>query len=58
MMGGRRFWWRALAVMAVTGFVYAMTAGVTFALRHPWMTDTQRMLHTWEALTFRTVEVP
>jgi hypothetical protein len=36
-----------------------MTVGhFVFALRHPWATETQRFLHTADALLFRSVEPP
>lgn len=36
--------------------VYVSVAFTVLRLRHPEMTETQLLLHTWEALTFRFVE--
>jgi len=43
------------------GFVLALTlwfisSQIVFALRHPWLTDTERLLYIEEALMFVTVE--
>ncbi len=34
---------------------YIAVAYSVFAFRHPGMTDTQRLLHTWDAFRFRTI---
>ncbi len=38
--------------------VYAAVSFTAFRLRHPWLTETQVLLHTPDALTWRTVEKP
>lgn len=38
--------------------LYLITASWLFALRHPWMTDTERFLNTHKALTFQRVYKP
>jgi len=45
-----RSWW-IWALLAVTTYVVA--AVVTHAFRHPELTDVQRLLRIWEALTWR-----
>jgi hypothetical protein len=35
--------------------VYYVIAQATFAMRHPWMTDTERFQRQKEAITFQTV---
>lgn len=38
--------------VAIFYYVYAQTV---FAFNHPWMTETERFVYSWEALTFQTV---
>jgi hypothetical protein len=45
----------AVALVASLYFVTAMTV---FGVRHPWLTDTQRLLLIGKALTFDTVPPP
>lgn len=46
-----------LKVMATIALcVYLIVANAAFALRHPWMTDTERFLYIGRALTFGRVE--
>lgn len=42
-------------VVLILVTVYYCIAQLTFALRHPWMTSTERFLHQKEAITFQTV---
>ena len=45
-----------LLSFAVYGAVaYLVVASVVFRFRHPWMTDTELIIHTIDALTFQTV---
>lgn len=50
--------WRSYAAMALVTFVtlYLLVASVVFGLRHPWATDTERLLHIGDALAFRTLD--
>lgn len=34
---------------------WMLVAEGVFAIRHPWATDTERFIHTFDALTFRFV---
>jgi hypothetical protein len=34
---------------------YFTIAITVFGFRHPWATDTERLIYTWEALTFQRV---
>lgn len=45
----RRIFYVAVAVITI----WLVVASITYALRHPEQTDTQRFLHTWDALKFR-----
>lgn len=46
-------------VSVLMGVAVWMGIGVVvMAFRHPWMTDTQRVLHMREALLFQKVERP
>lgn len=45
----------ALWVFAVLT-AYFLIAFIVFGFRHPWMTDTQRLLFTHRALMFDTVD--
>lgn len=48
-----------LAMLGLSLFCgYAGTAFLVFAWRHPWMTDTQRLLHAWDALCFNQLPMP
>jgi hypothetical protein len=42
----------------MTLVLWLVVAHAVFAFRHPWATDTQRFLHTFDALLFRSVEPP
>lgn len=46
----------AAKVVGVALLVYLAFASIVFQFRHPWMTETERFLYTWEAITFGTVE--
>lgn len=39
----------------VAAVLYLIVASATFSLRHPWATETERFLHTWDVLTFQKV---
>jgi hypothetical protein len=56
-MAGRRLNPYILAVMMALG-LWLVAAHAVFSFRHPWATDTQRFLHTLDALLFRSVEPP
>lgn len=43
----------AIAALAYGGAIYVAAAVVTFAIRHPELTDTQRFLRLWDALCWR-----
>jgi hypothetical protein len=32
---------------------WLVVAEIVFAVRHPWATDTERLIHIWDALTFK-----
>lgn len=54
-------WWRNvqewLILMAIIfPFAYLFAASAVFQLRHPWMTDTERMLYLYRALTWQSVD--
>lgn len=34
---------------------YLGLAHTVFGFRHPWMSDVERFLHTWDAMCFRTI---
>jgi hypothetical protein len=42
-----------VAVLVVV--LYVATAFVVFGLRHPWMTETEKFLCTFDAMAFRKV---
>lgn len=44
----------AAAILAVV--LYCGVAMSVFGWRHPWMTDTERFIYTWRALTWQTVD--
>ena len=44
--------WRVCALATL----WVAVAGTVFALRHPWATQTERVLYTVEALTFQRVD--
>jgi hypothetical protein len=56
-MTGKRLNPYILTVMMALGF-WLVIAHAVFAFRHPWATDTQRFLHTFDALLFRQVRRP
>lgn len=49
----RTSWWLELLIVLVV--LYIGVAHVVFALRHPWMTQTERLLWTGSAMTWATV---
>ena len=51
----RGFARRLLVVAGYAVALWAVLAGVVFAFRHPWATDTQRLTHIVDALLFRSV---
>lgn len=51
MNGANRIQWRTLALCVV--ILYLVAAHFAFALRHPELTDTQRMLRIVDALLWR-----
>jgi len=42
----------ALTYLTVVFFIYFIIANVTFAFRHPWATDMERLIHIGDALMF------
>lgn len=36
--------------------LYAIAAGTTFALRHPELTQTQRLIHFFDAMTWQKLD--
>jgi len=52
----KRFIGNLVGLFAILGFIYVLSAAVVFDLRHPWMTDTEKLVYGPEALTFQTVE--
>jgi hypothetical protein len=46
---------RSLSVVIYGAVAYLIVASVVFRFRHPWMTDTELIVHTIDALTFRSV---
>lgn len=42
--------------VALAAALYVVVATVTFALRHPWMTDTERTIYFPRALVFGSVD--
>jgi len=44
-----------LAIVLLLCALYAPVAYIVFGFRHPWATDTERFLYTYEALTFQKV---
>ena len=42
-----------LMYLLVAVALYAGVAGMVYRLRHPWMTETQILLHAWDALTWQ-----
>lgn len=47
-----RPWLIAIGVLLI---LYLGIASAVFAFRHPWATETERFLHTWDAICFRHV---
>lgn len=48
-------------IILIAVYLLAIWLGVSsviFALRHPWMTDTQRLLQLHRAILLQTVEQP
>lgn len=46
----------ALLALVLMPLLYVMFASVVFSLRHPWMTDTERFLYFYRAMTWQTVD--
>lgn len=42
--------------LALAPPLYVILASTVFAIRHPWMTDTERFLYLYRAMTWQTVE--
>lgn len=42
-----------LPILLVALVIYLMAAEIVFQFRHPWMTSTERFLHTPDALQFK-----
>jgi hypothetical protein len=38
--------------------LYAAVSGIVFRFRHPWMTETELIIHTMDSVLWRTVEKP
>lgn len=65
--GGRPRWLyrlvgraKAIAETAMVGLgvacvAWVIIATITFGFRHPWATDTERLIHIFDALAFRKV---
>lgn len=43
----------ALTLLVVACLLYYMAAEAVFVVRHPWATETERLLHTGDVLRFR-----
>lgn len=52
------FKWDVTCTAILVALAYIYVAGTVFAIRHPWMTDTQRALHVKEMMLWKTVEKP
>ena len=46
---------RSLPFVTYGAVAYLIVASVVFRFRHPWMTETELIVHTIDALTFRSV---
>lgn len=46
---------RSLSFVIYGAVAYLIVASVVFRFRHPWLTDTELIVHTIDALTFRSV---
>jgi hypothetical protein len=51
----KRFIGDLVGLFAILGFVYVLVAAIVFDYRHPWMTDTEKVVYGPRALTFQTV---
>lgn len=45
-----------LVFCAIIALLYMIVAETVFGFRHPWMTDTERLVYIKSALMFRKVE--
>ena len=45
-----------LLILLAAVMFYVAVSLCAFAYRHPWMTDTQRHLHLFDALAWRTIK--
>ena len=47
-----------IATVLVLLFAWAALGDLVFSFRHPWLTDSQRMFHLWDAMTFQRISEP
>jgi len=52
----KEFWMTTLLILLAAVMFYVAVSLCAFAYRHPWMTDTQRHLHLFDALAWRTIK--
>jgi hypothetical protein len=44
--------------VALALVLWLFISGLVFTFRHPWLTDTQRIFHIWDAMTFQRLSEP
>jgi len=47
--------WELLPATVVIFFIYFLISTWTFAIRHPWATDMERLIHIGDALMFNKI---
>jgi len=50
--------WRLSEIVLVAAALYVLASSVTFSLRHPWLTETEKLLSIHKVVTWGTVERP
>jgi len=45
-------------IVLVAAALYVLASSVTFSLRHPWLTETEKLLSIHKVVTWGTVERP
>jgi hypothetical protein len=45
----------AYQVPFVLVLMWVLLSSAIFRIRHPWATETQILIHTWDVLTFRNI---
>jgi hypothetical protein len=45
----------ALVLVGIAMILYLAVSSIAFGFRHPWATETERFLHTWDAICWRTI---